>query len=382
MMYERIQGNDMYDAATDVPFSDSVTFHNVLLANPKTASATGVTYSVPILPSSITGLDSSNYALPVSFQFSGGIQQALGAKSVLSVSYVGTQNRHQNYYNNVNLVPYGDLPSLQAGTSSTPYNQLVTYPGFTDIKQAENEANGHYNSLQVDLHANVRNDLTLQFGYTLSRSIDPTTGGGNDFDLDNGTNPYQGWLYDLGPSIFDRTNVGFLNFVYDIPLLRNSPSRGLKTGLGGWQLSAIITAESGAPLNLGVSSQNVSSIVPDSSNRPNVSGSISYPHTVDEWFNPSAFSAPAAGKWGTLGHDALRGPGRDNWDMSLFKNFKFSERFNFSFRADFFNLWNHTQFMGNVQQGGISTSLGAGNFGAITQAYDPRVIQLGLKLTF
>jgi hypothetical protein len=68
--------------------------------------------------------------------------------------------------------------------------------------------------------------------------------------------------------------------------------------------------------------------------------------------------------------------------MSLFKNFAFTERARLEFRVDAFNIWNHTQFIGNVNQGGISTTTTANNFGAVTSAYDPRVLQLGLKMVF
>ncbi len=92
------------------------------------------------------------------------------------------------------------------------------------------------------------------------------------------------------------------------------------------------------------------------------------------------------GTWAVGQHarNSVRGPGRDNWNLSLYKNFLFSETrgSNLQFRAEFFNIWNHTQFQGDTQNGGISTNLGSNNFGAVTNAYDPRTIQLALKLFF
>lgn len=138
---------------------------------------------------------------------------------------------------------------------------------------AEDEASSHYNSLQVDLHANVRN-LQLQFGYTLSRAIDSSTSVGSGGDLQALTNPYAGAAYNVGPSLFDRTNIAFANFVYQIPFLRNSSNRLLKATAGGWALSGVVTMESGAPINLGVSGQNASSVIPFSGNRPDLTGSF------------------------------------------------------------------------------------------------------------
>ena len=384
IMYERVQGNDVYDSATNVPFDASVTFNNVLLQNPSTAiGGTGATLSVPIVATSITAFDQNNYKLPISTQFSIGVEQGLGSKAVLSVAYVGNQNRHQSDYREINAPPQADLPNLLSPNPTTPYNQLVQYQGYHAIRLATNEGNAHYNSLQTSVRGRVARDLQLQAGWTYSKAMDPTTGGGNGFDLDNVSNPYAGWRYDNGPSIFDRRNVLFVNFVYDIPLFRDTSNRAAKAALGGWQVSSIISIMSGAPLNItDTNGGTASSIVPNSTMRPDLTGKISYPHKVGEWFDPSAFTDPAPGTWGNLGHDALRGPGRDNWNMSLFKNFAFTERARLEFRADAFNVWNHTQFVGNVQQGGIVTNLGAGNFGAVTSAADPRVLQLGLKLVF
>jgi len=167
-------------------------------------------------------------------------------------------------------------------------------------------------------------------------------------------------------------------------LLKNSTSKGLKTAFGGWEISGIVAAQSGAPLNIGLNGSNVASVVPNTSNRPDVSGSGHDPHTVNQWFDTSIFTAPVAGTWGNTPRNFVRGPGRDNWSLSLFKNFWFNQErgSNLQFRAEFFNVWNHTQFIGNGQLNGISNNLGAGDFGKVTGAYDPRTIQLALKLSY
>jgi hypothetical protein len=320
----------------------------------------------------------------VSYQYSAGVQQAIGANAVLNVSYVGSQGRHEDYYQAINLPPLADLPGMVAKGSLN--NADVTYLGFGGVRLAYNEGNARYNSLQTSLTGTVRRDLHLQVSYTLSKAMDSTTSNGSGGDLNNATNPYQGWKYDFGPSLFDRRSIFFTNFVYDMPFFRNNPSRLVKGGLGGWQLSAIITEETGAPLNLGVSGTTAASIIGNTSTRPNVNGSISYPKTVGQWFNPSVFSAPACVTgpdcYGNLGFDAIRGPGRNNFDLSLKKNFAFTERFRMEFRVDAFNAFNHTQFKGDANNGGIGTSLGSGNFGQVTSAFDGRQLQLGLKLSF
>ena len=390
IMYERVQGNDMYNAGPNQPFSASLTQNNVSRPNPQTNLATGVTLTspnVPITVGNITGLLYNNYQPPYVDQFSFGIQRAVTNRTVFNLSYVGSLSRHQNNYQEFELAPYSQLPSLISSGSSGQYNLEVSYAGYHSLKMSQNNANGNYNSLQTSFSGNVTNDLQVNAGYTWSKALDSVVGTGSGNDLAAVSNPYVGWRYDYGPSLFDRTNIFFVNFVYEIPWLRNSPNRFMKTVVGGWQISGIVQAVSGAPMNITTSGtvdgvNSVCNVVPNCTNRPDVIGPITYAHTVNQWFSTSSFAAPAAGTWGDLGNNAIRGPGRDNWNASLFKTFAITERSQFQFRADFFNIWNHTQFKGSVQTGGIGTTLGGSNFGVITAAYDPRTIQLGAKLVF
>jgi len=400
LMYERIQGNDMYNGATNPPFGYALGASNVLFSDPH-FTWTGSQITVPIVPAGVVGIN-QKYPAPRVSQFSVGVQQAVGSKAVFSVSYVGAIDRHLSYWQELNLPAQSELACLTdktlcAGTQPA-FNGQVPFQGYNSIKQAYNGGNSHYNSLQAELHGQVTRDLNLQVAYTLARAIDPSTGaGGNGWDLNYVTNPYRSWQADVGPSVLDRTQVAFVNLVYNIPFLKNSSNRLLKTTLGGWQLSGIISMMSGAPLNLGVNSHNVASIFPggDVGNRPDLIGKISYPKTevIDpktgkvtgiQWADPAAFAAPAAGNWGTLGFDALRGPGRDNWNLALFKSFVISESrgSRFEFRAESFNTWNHTQFGGSGQNGAFSNNFGAGNQLQITNAFDPRVFQLGAKIIF
>jgi hypothetical protein len=389
IMYERIQGNDMYNGAVNPPGDPNPTLNGVSLQNPGQNLATGniiTAAALPVLPLGVTGI-ADNYKPPTSSQYSIGIEQSVGAHAVLNVSYVGSQGRHENFYQAINLPPLADLPAeVKAGALN---NENVTYPGFGGVRLAYDGGNAKYNSLQTSLTGTIHRDLHIQAAYTLAKAEDSTTSVGSGGDLNNATNPYQGWKYDFGPSEFDRRNVFFTDFVYDIPFLRDSSNHVLKSTVGGWQLSAIITEETGAPLNLGVSGTTAASIIGNTGVRPNLSGSISYPKTVASWFNTSAFTAPActvggtgADCYGNAPFDALRGPGRDNFDLSLKKIFAFTERFKMEFRADAFNAWNHTQFHGDDNNGGIGLNQGSSSFGQVTSAFDGRQFQLGLKFMY
>jgi hypothetical protein len=384
-MYERIQGNDMYNAGPNIPFSTSVGYSNVSLSNTANSTLTGIQNVAPVTVAGITGLAVDNYKLPVAYQYSVGVQRAFSAKTVLGVSYVGNQSRHQNDYRNINLPPVSDLPALINGTLAGGVNTVALYKGFGTINMANNEANAHYNGLQVDLNSQVNHDLTLRAFYTLSRSIDPTTGGGGGGDLGTVSNPYQGWTYDVGPSGYDRTHNFSANFIYDIPFLRHSENRLVRSVVAGWEVSGIVTIESGLPINITLNGNQGGNGI-GGSNRPDLTGSISYPKTVGTWFDTSAFTAPTTlGAWGNLGHNALRGPGRDNWNMSLFKTFTLSESrgSRFEMRLETFNTWNHTQFNG-VSTGVSYDSAGKinNNFGQVTSAFPARILQLGAKISF
>ena len=385
IMYDRVQGNDMYRAGSIIPFSLNVSESAVEIQNPNILLASGAVPNYQtIAPADINsvngngGMAINNYKMPNSTQYSAGVQHSFGPKTVLSVSYVGNQNRHLSGYRNINLPSLTDLPAV--ASLATPYVKApsLPYKGFRSISLAQNEGTGHYNSLQIDLNSQASRDLQLRAYYTLSRSIDPSAGGGSGQDLTDVTNPYAGWRYDLGPSQFDRTHNFSTNFIYSIPVLRNSSSRALKSALGGWQISGIATIESGLPLNLTSSNSNVVG----GGNRPDLNGRITYTHTVlpgnqqIQYFNTSAFSAPAVGAWGDLGHNALRGPGRDNWNLSLFKTFAFGERSGLQLKLESFNTFNHTQFQN------VSNNLGDDRFGQFTSAYPARIVQLAGKVYF
>ena len=113
-------------------------------------------------------------------------------------------------------------------------------------------------------------------------------------------------------------------------------------------------------------------------NRPNILGPMTYPQSFYSWFNPADLAAPPNGMFGSLGRGALVGPGRQNWDMTLMKKFGlgFREGATLEFRADAFNVFNHTEYSA------VGTTFGQSTLGQVTNIYDPRVLQLGLTFSF
>jgi hypothetical protein len=154
----------------------------------------------------------------------------------------------------------------------------------------------------------------------------------------------------------------------------------VKSALGGWEISGITTFETGAPLtpNVSDSGKQLGLGGGNTTSRADITGAVQYPGTVNEWFNPSVFVQPQLLAFGNAARGSLVAPGLNNWNISLFKSFAlgFREGAHLEFRGETFNTFNHTQFHD------VNTSLGNQNFGKVTSVWDPRIIQLGLKLVF
>ena len=372
-MYERVQGNDEYNMGANPPFSGSASYTGVYLSNPTVSLLTGTAPSSPIPVSGITGLSYGDYKNPVSYQWSVGMQRELWHGAVFSASYVGNVDRHQNAMVEINDVPLSDTTARLAIVNGANPNLYAPYSGFGSITLSENVENSKYNALQTELRIRAAKGLSLQLAYTYSRAFDEDNGGSNIDDLETVSNPYN-FHYDYGLSGLDRTNIFMANYIYQLPFFRHTSSAVAKTMLGGWELSGMVLSESGIPLNVTLSGANGSAGLGNgATNRPDLVGNLTYPGTIGEWFNTAAFAAPALGTFGNAGHNDIRGPGRTNFSGIKWWN---PEGATIEFRFETFNTFNHTQFQNP------STTFGSGNFGVITSAFDPRVLQLAMKLIF
>jgi hypothetical protein len=385
IMYERVQGNDVYNMGANAPFSAAPTVSNVYFNNPLQSVLTGQTATAPITTTGITGEDRFNYKNPTTYQWSMGVQHEVWHGAVIQASYVGNVGTHQSEAIDINAPFYTstNLAARQqviAGTLNVDF--IRPYPGYGQILMYDDGGRSKYNAFQTEFRMQATKGLTVQFAYTYSHTYDTSTGisvNGNAGDLDTLSNPYNR-AYDWGLSSYDRPNVFIADYVWDIPLFQHASS-ALKTVAGGWKLSGVVTAESGIAYTVTMPG-NTLGMGGNVTNRPNVIGSISYPKTVSQWFNPAAFQPIAntltyqtLGTFGNEAKGAIRGPGRQNWDVSLFKDFTVKEKATLELRFETFNTFNHTQW------NGLNVTVGSGA-GQITSAFDPRTIQLGAKFLF
>jgi hypothetical protein len=372
MYYERVQGNDVYNTGPNPPFSFNPSVNSVYFSDPSISVINGQKASVPIFPAGITALALDDYRLPTSMQWNLGIQHQIATGAVLSVAYVGNSDFHQRVDRNINTVPLSDPRRLDIKNGQLDANRARPFLGYSGITLGETATGSSYNALQVNFRMEAYRGLTLQTSYTWAHSIDYGSG-----DFSGVSNPFNR-RFDRGPSDLDRRQILSLNYIYQFPFFSNAA--GLtKSLLGGWEISGITLIQSGTPLTPTLNYDNLG--IGGGTARPDVAGSVDYPKTRDEWFNPNAFVTPEVLSFGSAGRGVLRGPGRANFNLSLFKSFTLPlphspEGGRLQFRAETFNAFNHTQFHG------VDTGFGGQNFGKVNSTYDPRVWQLGLKFLF
>jgi hypothetical protein len=377
MFYERIGGNEEYNMGqSNAPFAYSSAPTQVYFDNPATSYTSGQTAAVPYFPSSINAV-ARDYKIPTSIQWSLGIQQQLRENAVMSVTYVGNSNYHQSEGININALAQDDPHRLGVCGSTCGYtgaqlnaNLYRPYQGWTTIAPMVLGANSNYNSLQVALRATAWKNLTVNSTYTWSHAFDIIDGE----IFSNISNPFNA-RWDYGPAGFDRRQISQTSFIYKLPLFQSSGSQALKTALGGWELSGIALFESGTPTSIGAGPDNLG-LGGGTSNRANVVSAVTYPGTRLQWFSTASFAKPGPLQWGTAARNSVVTPGRNNWNMALFKAFQVKENVRFEFRAETFNTFNHTQF------NSLQTSVTSGNFGQLTGAAQPRTFQLGAKFLF
>ena len=387
MFFERVQGNDVYNAALNPPFAYQPSATNVYFSNPNTSALTGKTTSQSF-PSALTNIK-FNYPPPGTANFSFGVQHELAPSVIMQIQYVGSRGWDQNDDRQINTLPLADPNNaanpydLREGVANGSLNANLyrIYPGFAQINQEENETTFNYNSFQAGIRLENRHGLTTQVSYTWSHNLDEVT---NDLGgLSNPFNPRYDYGSDTG---FDRRHIFNVNYVYSLPWFKKSSNLAAREVLGGWQVSGITSVETGLPLFITYTGPDVVGLGCCFTNRPNRVSSVSYPKTVGQWFNPAAFADPIApwagganNGFGNAAKDSVVGPGLFNWNLSLFKAIPLGPREagpRIELRFESFNTFNHTQFSG------VDTGSHDGNFGAVTSDYGARTLELGGKFVF
>ncbi len=351
----------------------------------------GVSSGPPVAPNRLiaSGTPAFKVSSYQSFNFS--IQREILKGSRLEVAYVGTLGRH--------LVGDVDInePTLAArfANPNASVQAVSPYLGYDVITSRNAVFNSNYNSLQVSFNRQMSNNLSIGAAYTWSKTMT------NNFE-ERGNAPQDSYNFggSYGPSELNTPQVFISNFVYLLPFFKTqSGFRGHL--LGGWQVSGIVTVQTGqsllitqstdpflcsaAPCSTGTFPGGLGLNNPGSTVaiRPDAISQINYPKTLNQWFSTGSF-ANAVGHFGSSGTGNVLGPGQQIWNLALMKNTRFGERYTFQLRLEAFNAFNHTSPASYTSLGtaGVGTTVGAANFGQVIAVHDPRNVQLGAKFYF
>jgi len=328
-----------------------------------------------VIPASALGFDRhlrTSYMQEWSFTF----EHQFGAGSLVEIAYVGSKGTKILAARDVN----------QAHASPIQPN-LRPVPQFADITFLESRGSSSYHSLQARFQQRLHAGLAAIAAYTFAKSLDLnstffSSAGDGNFPQNSAVPGAE-----KGRSNFDLRHRFSLGYSYDLPFGRGSrfvADHGLLSEfLTGWSTHGIITLQSGRPFTVALrpeidnSNTGIASLGFGANNRPNrnASGKIQNPGP-GQWFDTSAFVMANYGSFGNSGRNILEGPGYDDVSVSLIKDSRLREGLSLQFRAEFFNVLNHTNFdLPDI-------FLGSPAFGRISSAANPRRIQFGLKLIF
>ncbi len=350
-------GDCSYNCSSNPPRVVSIS-----LLNPSFPNPIGAQQAAPTIQA-LNGTVDFNFQPLQEHTYSLSIEHEFAGNWLASIAGAGVIERHWRAGGNFNQPlpnpPFDFNPVINAG-KVTPY-LFAPYPGYAAMPVTMSSAHGYWNALELSLRHPVGHNLFLTVAYTWQHG------------LDSGSvqNTYQPGAYYGNTSTY-VPQVLSLSYIWTIPWYQNA--RGVEGAvLKGWKYSGITTIQSGFALTPGMS-------LPFNglASRPNrqAGTAVTGPKTVAQWFNTAAFVQPPPGYFGNAATGSIRGPGTVDFDMAFYKDFRIQEHHKFEFRGEFFNVFNHTNFAG------VSTALGAGNFGRLTSARDPRIAELALRYEF
>ena len=387
IFYDRFPQNQVGQFLVEPPLVNAPTANYTTIANL-------LSTPLSLSPNSVFGIQQS-FQPPAVYNWSFGIQQSIGFATVLDVAYVGDVSRHGMQYRDLNATNYGTnfLPSsldpTLTGGKPLPPNFLRPYSGYSSIQYMEFASNSNYNALQTQVTRRLSSRLTFHLSYTWSKVLDVA---------DTPTSPVNPVLNynsrNYGPASFDRRQNLAINYVYALPSgSKYWNNRFSRQALDGWELSSILSFVSGAPMPInytfvtatdvtGASGVGIDSRV-DLSCNPNLS---SGDRTIYRAFNTSCVHPPTRAELG-IGNAPkypIVGPGVNNFDVSLFKNFRFGETRRAQFRLETYNTFNHPQFTALDNNARFDANGNQVNqqLGQYTAAAPARRVVLGLKLYF
>ncbi len=353
--------------SSNFPFVESLTLEEPHFPNPIGAAAAPTP-----APTFGSGEELLNEQAPMIQTYSLSLEHQFRGGWLASIAGAGDIGRHLGMFYNINQplpdAPYNFNPIINTGTVF-PY-LYSPYLGSGAIENLGSSGNSYWNALEIGVRHPVGHNLFLNVSYTWQHGLSDTRGQTLFGEIGGPQDEYHPGN-DYGNSNVDVPQILSFSYIWSLPWYQNA-SGWKRWTLGGWKYGGMTTIQSGFALNPGLSIP-----FPGLATRPDISGkSIGGPKTAQEWFNTAAFTAPPFGYFGDAAPGSIYGPGAMDFDMALYKDFHFTERTMLEFRAEAFNVFNHTNFSG------VQTALGAGNYGEVTSALDPRIMEFALRFSF
>jgi hypothetical protein len=324
------------------------------------------------LPMGLTTVSAPVIHLPYVHHLSFSVEKSLAANTVFKVGYRGKLAHDLLHMNEINPAAYVPGKSTVANTDS----RRIILPGiYGNFREIDSNSNSAFHALELLVNERLSRGLTVMGAYTFGKFLDYYSATNlGQFPQ----NPFN-MRADRSRSDEDRTHIFSTSFYYEIPVWR-AQHGVLGKAFGGWTLSGLVSAISGAPVNVLSGVDN--SLTAVGWDRPDLVGDPSRSHSsrndmIQQFFNIAAFVANQPGRYGNTGRNILSGPASSNTDLSLVKSFPISERLGkLQFRSEFFNTWNQVNF------GAPVAALNNRSFGKIQSAADPRILQFALRYLF
>ncbi len=347
-------------------------------ASPSQIPASNTTFITPL---AVPAVFAQNFKLGITQSWNLSLEQSFGSQFVLHMAYVGAESFHQA--TTVDQNPGGFV--CPAGVAVNPTNcsdVRSTYTNFAQIIQVQPAATSSYNALQVGLEKRFSHSIQFQSNFTWSHDTD--VGGSGDPSFESSVSDPHNIGHDRGPSSLNYPVVSVSNLVYTFPLLDHQ-NVFVKNLLGGWEISGLYTAQSGAPFTVnGGQGNNNSGFLVNQDRADEIPGvplgvrQGGKSHWVNSYINAAAFTNNAYGTPGNSKKFLIQEAPIATADLAVIKNWKIAERYKLQFRWEAFNALNHPSF------GQPDSNPGDSNFGQITSIgpVAPRVMQGGLKLSF
>jgi hypothetical protein len=402
------------------PYQETVSGSNTRLDNPAAAISFSAT------PQALRAVD-TDFKTPYMQHWSLDIQQQITRSTILTIGYYGSKGTHLIGVTELNDLPPGKalnsmcapgtsyyaqtpaptlVPCMPVGyafrnTTSVTGNpnvlgtttytdqlildQIRPYRGYRGISTLQPRYDSNYHSLQISAQQRFAGSSQVNLAYTWSKNLTNSPNDRSNYPQDS---------YDLRSeyqrAALDRTHIFSMNYVYEIPFFRTQ-SGFVGRALGGWQASGIITYNTGLPFSPATSSLDYAGLglinaYPGA--RPNqlCDPNFNAPHTMAQWFTAACYQAnppnTGAGSFGFAntpgngGRGVIQGPPTTRIDFTMAKSFRLYEDVRLQFRAEMFNILNHTNYRA------LSLNVTSGSYGQVTSVRDPRTMQMALKIVF